>query len=205
MTVKIFNAETLNELGESFKAIANTIGLAQNGIKLHQQFHKKLTVIKQKRQKYLNHTAQRVFFQISSKPMFTIGGTGILNDVIALCGGQNIFQAVHQTSFEVNRSAVLMANPDIIIQLSDNAISTKDSPWSAWPFLKAIQSGQLFYLPSAIISQYSPSMIIGVQAICSLLSDQKSKIIESYLKCTTNLCLHDAILFPKKHQLSTVV
>ena len=205
LTVKIFNAETLSQLGESFKDIAKTIGLAENGIRLYRAFLGKLATIKAKQHKSINHSmTKRVFFQISNKPIFTIGGVGILNEVIEFCGGENVFKSIPQVSFEVSPSAVLMANPDMIIQLSDHVMSTENSPWYAWSFLKAVQSQQVFYLPASIISQYSPSIITGIQKICELMSDQLSQVIESYLKCSSALCLDEVILFPNKHTLSKV-
>jgi iron complex transport system substrate-binding protein len=56
-----------------------------------------------------------VFYQVSARPLYTLGGRHILNEVLALCGMRNVFEALDVEAAVVDREAVIAADPDLIL------------------------------------------------------------------------------------------
>ena len=57
----------------------------------------------------------RVFYQIWHKPLLTVNGAHMISDVIALCGGENVFADVNQLTPSVTLEAVIAAKPEVIL------------------------------------------------------------------------------------------
>ncbi len=179
--VAIFNAESLIELANSFTQIAKLVSLEKEGIALKTKFKSQLQKIvqnanqsKDKAENINTQQSPRVFLQLSQQPIFSIGGMGILNDIIHVCRGENIFDHVQKTSFQTVLSAVIKENPDVIIMLSSVAMSkayqtVTSSMWQNWPVINAVKEKRVYLLSSSVISQFSPKIITGVNAVCSIL------------------------------------
>ncbi|WP_162902179.1 ABC transporter substrate-binding protein [Facilibium subflavum] len=167
--VKVFQADNLQTLAKSFVRIGQVIGLKKQGQALAKQFSQALLAIRPKNFKI----QPKVFLQLSNRPVFTIGGQGILNDIIEFCGGKNIFSKVNQISFEVNPAAILEYNPDFIIQtgsVSQNMFQRNaQSTWQKWPMLAAVKHKHIFVISGDSIAQYSLKIITGITQICDIL------------------------------------
>lgn len=65
--------------------------------------------------KYAGREPVRVFYEISTEPLYTIGGTRIISRVIELCGGRNIFAELTAPAAAVSTESVLArATPRIL-------------------------------------------------------------------------------------------
>jgi iron complex transport system substrate-binding protein len=56
-----------------------------------------------------------VFYQIWNRPLMTVNGEHLINEVIRLCGGRNIFVTLPVLTPKVSEEAVIAADPDVII------------------------------------------------------------------------------------------
>ena len=56
-----------------------------------------------------------VFYQISERPLMTIGGGQFVSDAIDLCGGRNIFAGATVMAPMVNIESVIAADPEAIM------------------------------------------------------------------------------------------
>ncbi|MGI4814105.1 MAG: cobalamin-binding protein [Janthinobacterium lividum] len=67
-----------------------------------------------------------VFFEVSDHPLMTIGGQQIINDVISLCGGRNVFGGLSGAAPTVSLEAVVAANPEVILTAVEGHDSDAD-------------------------------------------------------------------------------
>ena len=89
------------------------------------------------RERYQGQSPRSVFFQISLEPLYTVTGSHIINDVIELCGGANIFAELGGVAPPVSVEAVIAAQPDVILGAAspgDDGTSSR-SPCAADPSL----------------------------------------------------------------------
>lgn len=79
------------------------------------------------RARYAARPAVTMFFQVWDRPLTTLNGAHLFNDVIALCGGRNVFAALEPLAPTVTDEAVLAANPEAIVTTSAGA-TRSDAP-----------------------------------------------------------------------------
>ena len=59
--------------------------------------------------------ALRIFYQVSARPLFTLGGRHVVNEVFALCGASNAFAELDVEAAAVGVEAVLEVGPDLVL------------------------------------------------------------------------------------------
>lgn len=128
------------------------------------------------RARYAGRPPVSVFFQIWERPLMTVNGDHLISDVIRLCGGRNVFAGMKALASAVSTEAVLAADPDAIGGTTGEANTTgRIDQWNQWPRLKAVERGNLFVIPSDLISRHSPRILDGVQQMCEYLDVARAK------------------------------
>lgn len=135
-----------------------------------------LSEITQLRKQYQGRKRISVFYQIWDRPMMTINGEHLINEVIELCGGQNVFADSSMLVPKVGVESVLQARPEAIIA-SGMATERPEwlDGWRKWPDLPAVKTGALFSLQPAIIQRHGPRILIGARQICQQLDSVRQK------------------------------
>jgi len=127
--------------------------------------------IAQLRARYARRAPVSVFYEVWDQPLMTINGSHMISDVIALCGGRNVFAALKPLVPTVSTEAVLAANPEAIVTASQGATSP-DRPlpslerWSAWPALAAVAHGNLFAIDGDLLTRPTPRIAQGAAQLC---------------------------------------
>ncbi|WP_028226097.1 cobalamin-binding protein [Paraburkholderia ferrariae] len=127
--------------------------------------------IAQLRERYAGRTPVSVFYQVWDQPLMTLNGEHMISDVIALCGGRNVFAALQPLVPTVSTEAVLAANPDAIVTSSQGA-TAPDKPlpglerWRAWPSLTAMAHGNLFAIDGDLLTRPAPRIAQGAADLC---------------------------------------
>ena len=86
-----------------------------------------------------------VFFQLGTKPIFTVIPNTFMNDYITFAKCKNI--AEDMTKGTINREAVLNRNPDIIFIASMGIMGEKEKEtWKQYPELKAAKNDKIFII-----------------------------------------------------------
>jgi len=70
---------------------------------------------RQLQQRYAQRAPVRVFYEIWYQPLMTVNGEHLINQVIHLCGGNNVFAGLDTLAPTVSTEAVLEAQPEVII------------------------------------------------------------------------------------------
>jgi len=123
-----------------------------------------------------------VFYQIWHQPLSTIGSKQITNDVIRLCGGQNIFSHLATAAPQVSLESVLKANPEVIIGSgSSTSMAGEDrrppwlDEWRRWPALIAVQRDNLFHINPDLLFRPTPRLLDGTEQLCKQLQIARSR------------------------------
>ncbi|HDR8937834.1 cobalamin-binding protein [Burkholderia vietnamiensis] len=132
------------------------------------------------RARYAARPAVTMFFQVWDRPLTTLNGAHLFNDVIALCGGRNVFAALEPLAPTVTDEAVLAANPEAIVTTSAGA-TRSDAPlpslarWRAWPALTAVARNNLFAIDGDLLTRPSPRIAQGAAALCADLDAARAR------------------------------
>lgn len=115
---------------------------------------------------YAHRKRMSVFYEISGRPLYTIGGRQIISQVITLCGGRNIFFKFGKLAPVVSRAAVLARDPQAIFTGADARATARLADWKRWPWLAAVKAGNLFSVPGDVLGRPSPRILEGALAVC---------------------------------------
>ena len=134
------------------------------------------TEIEHLRQQYHGRRPVRVFYQIWDRPMMTVNGEHLINEVIELCGGENIFADSPMLIPRIGVESVLEALPEVIIASG----MARERPewlddWRKWPSLPAVQQNALFSVQPAIIQRQGPRILMGARQICEQLDSIRQR------------------------------
>lgn len=116
--------------------------------------------------RYSGLSTVSVFYEISGKPLYTIGGEQLISKIIRLCGGRNIFSPLSTLAPVVTRASVLASNPDVILTGSGPFAHQRLRAWSKDPWLAAVRGNNLFVLPAALLGQPGPRVLQGAAMLC---------------------------------------
>lgn len=122
---------------------------------------------------YAGKKRLKVFYQVWDRPLMTVGHAQIIDDVLDLCGGDNLFADLNQPAPTVTREAVLARAPDVIV-----AAGGEDGSLDAWKhstFLPAVRHGNVFVIDAPTLSLPSPSILPGVAVVCHTLDDARKR------------------------------
>ncbi len=120
------------------------------------------------RSAYAHGRRLTVFFQVWSRPLITLTRRQIVNSVLDLCGGRNVFAQLPGIAPQVGREDVIRANPDAIIISEPPAAAAADlARWRRMRVLRAVRENHLYLVKPGLIVQPGPRILKGARAICA--------------------------------------
>ena len=118
----------------------------------------------------------RVFYQIWTAPLMTVGGPQIISDAIRLCGGENVFGHLNQMSPTVSVETVLQADPEAIVATGmGDARPEWLNDWNKWTRMTAVKRGNLFHINPDIMQRHTPRILDGTEQLCADLDITRSR------------------------------
>jgi iron complex transport system substrate-binding protein len=112
-----------------------------------------------------------VFYQISERPLMTLGGGQFVSDAIALCRGRSIFAGESMMAPVVNVESVLAADPEAILA----ANSDWHAYWRRFSGLRAVQANNLFTVQSNEMHRHGPRAIGATARLCRQIDAARLK------------------------------
>ena len=131
--------------------------------------------LEQIRHQYSANKKIKVFYQVYDQPLYTIGGTQIIDEAIIVCGGENIFNDIRALAPILSVETVLARNPDAIISTGGMGGENGLGLWKRFPMLNATKTDSLYFLESDLISRPGPRMVQGIQLLCKNIEDARRK------------------------------
>ena len=120
-----------------------------------------------------------VFYQIWHDPLQTIGGEHLISEVIALCGGHNIFNDMRGLAPRISRESVLLRNPDVIVASgSSQKVTNWLSQWRSVPGLRAVQADALYVINPDLIERPTPRLLYGARQLCAKLDGARQALAD---------------------------
>jgi len=115
----------------------------------------------------------RVFYQASTRPLYTINSEHFLSDLIAACGGRNIFDDLGDLAPAVGDEAVIARDPEVMIA-GDKSADDPFAHWYRWPEISAIRYGNHFTIDWDLASRPAPRLLLAAEEICAALDEARA-------------------------------
>jgi iron complex transport system substrate-binding protein len=159
-------ARTLERFGE----LAGTRATAEAAARA---FRQRLAAL---RARYRGRDTVTVFHQIWDQPLMTVNGEHLISQVLALCGGRNVFGDLPPLVPHVAIEAVLDADPEVIGAAgTGSAAEAGLGAWFGWPRLRAIARGNVYVIDPDLISRHSPRILDGAEQLCAALDAARAR------------------------------
>ncbi|MCS3903693.1 iron complex transport system substrate-binding protein [Methylohalomonas lacus] len=124
--------------------------------------------------RYRDRPPISVFYQIWHQPLITVGGAHVLNEVIELCGGRNVFATSTRLAPRVATEAVLAARPQVIVASGpDGQRPQWLDDWRHWSQLPAVRDEHLYHINPDHLQRHSPRILDGTAQLCRILEEAR--------------------------------
>ncbi|WP_405238172.1 cobalamin-binding protein [Lentisalinibacter orientalis] len=116
----------------------------------------------------------RVFYQVASRPLYTVNGGHYISELIRLCGGRNVFSDLDELAPVVTVESVLSRDPEVILAPAGEAGALER--WRAWQSLAAVRAGNLRTVPPDTLARPSPRLVQGAADICAAIEASRREL-----------------------------
>lgn len=162
VTIPTFDIE---DVGTAIREIGRLAGTAATANRNADKFTGEIDRL---RTQYRSAPPISVFIQIDDRPLYTVNGRQLISQVVALCGGRNVFADLDQLAPAIGIEAVLTANPEVIVSTDDSG-DEAIRMWQSWAGLAAVRSGHLYTLRADDVARPTPRLIDGIREVCAVL------------------------------------
>ncbi len=165
--VYVSELRSLQDIGRTLTQLGRLLESRAQAQQVRQDFEASLDRL---RKNFQSRSPVRVFFQIESRPLMTLGGLHLFGDLLDVCGGINLFADLTTLAPVVGVEDVIQRDPQLILvsdRLTDLASIMKG--WRTYGTMTAIKHGRLYGVPADLIVRPTPRIVAGVEKICELV------------------------------------
>lgn len=170
--VQAIRTRGLEDIGTAIRSIGELTGQARHAADVAAGFEADLDALAAQ---YREREPVSVFYQVSLKPLFTINGDHYIGELIALCGGTNVFADLNELAPAVSVEAVVDRNPDVVLAGSADG-DAAFVEWRRWPHLTANRFGNYFSVDSDRVTRPSLRLVAAARQICRHLETARAHL-----------------------------
>jgi iron complex transport system substrate-binding protein len=115
----------------------------------------------------------RVFYALWHQPLMTVNGGHWVSEVIALCGGSNVFASMPTLTAQVSLEALLSRKPQVVVgthsDTTDTALATR---WQRYP--SPLSQLPVFALNADWLQRPTPRLALAAKELCQHLDAVRS-------------------------------
>ncbi len=128
------------------------------------------------RARYSGRPVVPVFYQILDSSLLTVSRRHLINDVIQLCGGRNVYADLPGLTPRVDVESTVQRNPEVILASGYEPLWPEwRDRWRTWQMLDAVAQDNLFLIPPDLIHRHSPRILVGAERVCAVLEQARVK------------------------------
>ncbi|MEK2483385.1 vitamin B12 ABC transporter substrate-binding protein BtuF [Providencia stuartii] len=110
---------------------------------------------------------KRVFIQLGTHPLFSTGSNTIQNDIVSMCGGENIFANSAVPWPQVSREQVIARQPEMIVMTG-----TETQETAVRQFWQTQLSIPIIRLNEDWFHRAGPRVVLAAQSLCEQLHSE---------------------------------
>lgn len=171
ITLFLDEPRRVDDIPRTIERLGIITGEQQRATEVAQQFRDGFDSL---REKFRSKSRVTLFYQLWHRPLMTVNGQQIINDIINQCGGENIFKELSALTPVISREAVIAADPEVIITsgMKDARPESHDE-WLQWGAMRAVSRGHIYAIDPDIIHRASPRMLKGAETICGFIDSAR--------------------------------
>ncbi|MFJ4289127.1 cobalamin-binding protein [Cupriavidus sp. NPDC089707] len=167
----------LASIPENMEKLGTLLGTDTTARRAADNFRQQVETL---RKTYAARPPVTVFYQVWQQPLMTLNGQHLVSDMLALCGGRNLFGAETPLVPTVSVEAVVAGNPEAMLTAGMGA-TRSDQPlpdyamWQRWKQITAVARNNLFVIDGDLVNRAGPRVVQGIEQICKDLDVARSR------------------------------
>lgn len=174
LRIFVTEATQLADIPRLLRTIGKLAGTLQAAESAAQNFEMALQRLKQQQ---ATHEPVSVFQLIWPQPLITVGAAHIINDIINVCGGTNIFASLPDLMPIISEENLLAANPAVIFSsISDELLASSTYGFfQRFPHISAVKKGHVYFIHPDLIHRQSPRILEATRRVCARLDAMRAQ------------------------------
>ncbi len=172
MGVPVFVTEPrrLPDIARLLATIGRLAGTLEQAQRAEREFTNRIDALEAA---FARRPTVRVFYEIWHRPLLTVGGAHLIDDVLRRCGGRNVFARERSLTPAVSYEATLAAQPDVI--LGGGSEGDARAFRARWRDAGAgrLRDTPVFHVAPDLIQRPTPRIADGAQAVCDALEQHR--------------------------------
>ena len=164
IAVYVTNPDSLDGVMKNLKQLGELFGTQDQAEKLVSDLQRRTEAASPPPAYLLRHPT--VFVQISREPLFTVGKSSFLTEIVARAGGHSVTADIDAAYPKISKETALILNPEIII-LSDSEDNRE--PNDVFKNSPAVKNGRAYKINADIISRPGPRLVDALEQISKSL------------------------------------
>jgi len=131
------------------------------------RFLKDWQALKTRYQQKAQEAKPGVFFQAWLKPLMTLNKDNLINQVIELCGGVNLYADLPMPVPHISVESVIASAPDVIIYSGPQPSIEAQQYWSLWSSIPAVKNKRVYWVHADDLARPVPEILKGAKTMCA--------------------------------------
>ncbi|WP_354681135.1 cobalamin-binding protein [Cupriavidus plantarum] len=167
----------LESIPENLEKLGTLMGTSTVANRAAADFRQQIDTL---RKTYASRPPVTVFYQVWQQPLMTLNGQHLISDMLALCGGRNLFANETPLVPTVSTEAVVAGNPEVMLTAGMGA-TRPDRPladftmWQKWKQVTAVARNNLFIVDGDLVNRAGPRVVRGAEEICKDIDIARSR------------------------------
>ncbi|PWK36464.1 cobalamin-binding protein [Cupriavidus plantarum] len=167
----------LESIPENLEKLGTLMGTSTVANRAAADFRQQIDTL---RKTYASRPPVTVFYQVWQQPLMTLNGQHLISDMLALCGGRNLFANETPLVPTVSTEAVVAGNPEVMLTAGMGA-TRPDRPladftmWEKWKQVTAVARNNLFIVDGDLVNRAGPRVVRGAEEICKDIDIARSR------------------------------
>jgi len=119
-----------------------------------------------------NCSKPKVFVQIDSNPLVSVGRNTIYHELIGMAGGLNIAGRVPAKYPRYSMESLIKEQPEVILLSSMSGKASRKAAmayWNRWQDIPAVRNQRLYFIDGDLADRFSPRIVQGLEEIAGIL------------------------------------
>lgn len=164
--VVVVSTETLDQVADSIRLVAQALGLPERGTQMATQFKTGLDHI---RERAKSHPKKKVLLQLSESPLIVVGGRAFLHDALRTLGATNVYEDAKAHYPRPSIEDAVHRNPDVVVVLalggSIKPFQMMAAKWTQFKGVQAVKSKNIYVLQGDSVLRPTLRLLEGLSLL----------------------------------------
>ena len=118
----------------------------------------------------------KVFVQIDSNPLVSVGRNTIYSELITMAGGQNIAAHAFGKYPRISMESLISQQPEVILLSSMSGKASRKAEldyWRRWQDIPAVRHSRIYFVNPDLTDRFSPRIVQGLEELAGILHPER--------------------------------